>query len=98
MAVEERSPFDLVEATPDPVGFAGPERVVETVRRDGTPPADRLGEPLTGEPHLFPFEVGRREERRGIVAPAGCVELPVEPFPDGSRVVRELDVVLFVAA
>jgi hypothetical protein len=97
MAVEERSPLDLVEATPDAVGLAGPERVVEAVRRDGTSPADRLGEPLTGEPHLFPFEVGRREERCSVVAPAGCIELPFEPFPDGSRVVREL-VVLFVAA
>lgn len=73
----EAPPLELVEATPDSVWFAGPESVPETRFCDGTRPADGLGEALTSEAYLFPFEVRRSEERRRVLAPAGGTQLPL---------------------
>jgi hypothetical protein len=89
IVLEEGPPLELVEATPDSVWFVRAESVVEALCGDRTAAADRLGEALTSQPHLFPFEVGRCEEGGSLVAPARCIQLPV---------VRTIGVVLIVAA
>jgi hypothetical protein len=87
-------PLELVEATPDSVWFARAKSVVEAVMGDRTTAADRLGEALTSETHLFPFELRGREEGSCVMASARCVELPVVAVARTSAVVG----VLIVAA
>jgi hypothetical protein len=101
--VDEVSPFELVEPTPDSMWFERPERVGEALLRDRTGSADRLGEALTGQAHLFAFEVRWGEEHGRVLASTRRTQLPVVSFAVVSFVVTVVALVkiepeMFVAA
>jgi hypothetical protein len=78
ICVEDLPSLDLVESTPDPVGLAGAEGVLEAGIGDRTGVADRLREPLADEADVLALEVRGREEGGGVLAAAGPSALPGE--------------------
>jgi hypothetical protein len=66
----------LVQPTPNTVGFADAEGVVETGPTDGAGRADGFGSGLSGFFLVLALEVGGREKNRGLWPPTGRFGLP----------------------
>ena len=71
-------PFDdlltlgLVQATPDPVRFPDPDRVVEAALHDRACATYLLGDPLPGDALVFALRARRREEHDRVRASTCC--------------------------
>src|SRR6202034_752405 len=68
--------LDLVQPTPDPMGFSDPDRVVEAVRTHPALGANRLGPGLPSQLLLLALRVRRRKERLGLRTPTRGARLP----------------------
>src|SRR5438046_1603780 len=73
----EKGPsLELVLAAPDAVRFPDAQRVLEAFGPDRAASADGLGAGLPGVLLLLSLEVVGSEEQRGLLSPAGPLELP----------------------